>query len=130
MLNIRNLKKKNANKKRKIDNFGEKKKINVFFHVSKITQLKNLVPRSKGVPCSLLTDRQNDYSGHPFRVSVFFPSTYHQGSAQYISRHMIIAPIARHQKYCTPIYFLCPTLSIYVLRVTKIRDIITYKVVG
>ena len=29
------------------------------------------------------TDRQNDYCVHPFRVSGFFPSTYHQGSAQY-----------------------------------------------
>ena len=28
------------------------------------------------------THRQNDYCGHPFRVSGFFPSTYHQGSAQ------------------------------------------------
>ena len=28
------------------------------------------------------TDRQSDYCGHPFRVSGFFPSTYHQGSAQ------------------------------------------------
>ena len=27
--------------------------------------------------------RQSDYCGHPFRVSGFFPSTYHQGSAQY-----------------------------------------------
>ena len=29
------------------------------------------------------TDRQSDYCGHPFRVSGFFPSTYHQGSAQH-----------------------------------------------
>ena len=34
------------------------------------------------------TDRQtdtheSDYCGHPFRVSGVFPSTYHQGSAQY-----------------------------------------------
>ena len=29
------------------------------------------------------TDRQSDYCGHPFRVSGMFPSTYHQGSAQY-----------------------------------------------
>ena len=28
------------------------------------------------------TQRQRDYWGHPFRVSGFFPSTYHQGSAQ------------------------------------------------
>ena len=28
------------------------------------------------------TDRQSDYCGHPFRVSGFYPSTYHQGSAQ------------------------------------------------
>ena len=28
------------------------------------------------------TDTQSDYWGHPFRVSGFFPSTYHQGSAQ------------------------------------------------
>ena len=37
------------------------------------------------VACSH-TDRQSDYCGHPFRVSGFFPSTYHQGSAQHI-RH-------------------------------------------
>ena len=35
----------------------------------------------------LQSDRQththeSDYRGHPFRVSGFFPSTYHQGSAQ------------------------------------------------
>ena len=39
------------------------------------------------MPCSLLTHRQthrqSDYWGHPFRVSGFFPSTYHQGSAQF-----------------------------------------------
>ena len=28
------------------------------------------------------TDTQSDHCGHPFRVSGFFPSTYHQGSAQ------------------------------------------------
>ena len=29
------------------------------------------------------TDRhENEYRGHPFRVSRFFPSTYHQGSVQ------------------------------------------------
>ena len=28
------------------------------------------------------THRQSDYWGHPFRDSGFFPSTYHQGSAQ------------------------------------------------
>ena len=28
------------------------------------------------------TQRQIDYWGHPFRVSGFFPSTYHQGSVQ------------------------------------------------
>ena len=28
------------------------------------------------------TDTQSDYWGHPFRLSGFFPSTYHQGSAQ------------------------------------------------
>ena len=26
---------------------------------------------------------ESDYCGHPFRVSGVFPSTYHQGSAQY-----------------------------------------------
>ena len=31
------------------------------------------------------TDRhETDYREHPFRVSGFFPSTYHQGSAQQI----------------------------------------------
>ena len=34
------------------------------------------------------TDTQNYYCGHPFGVSGFYPSTYHQGSAQkYIARH-------------------------------------------
>ena len=28
---------------------------------------------------------ESDYWGHPLRVSGFFPSTYHQGSAQYSS---------------------------------------------
>ena len=28
---------------------------------------------------------ESDYCGHPFRVSGVFPSTYHQGSAQFIS---------------------------------------------
>ena len=31
------------------------------------------------------TDTQSDYWGHRFRVSGFFPSIYHQGSAQYVS---------------------------------------------
>ena len=31
------------------------------------------------------THRQSDYCGHPFRVSGFYPSTYHQGSAQLMS---------------------------------------------
>ena len=26
---------------------------------------------------------ESDYCGHPFRVSGVFPTTYHQGSAQY-----------------------------------------------
>ena len=30
------------------------------------------------------TDTQSDYWGHPFRVSGLCPSTYHQGSAQYL----------------------------------------------
>ena len=51
---------------------------------------KNQVPRSKGVTCIPLTDRQtdrqtdtleSDYRVHPFRVSGVFPSTYHHGSA-------------------------------------------------
>ena len=28
---------------------------------------------------------KSDYCGHPFRVSGVFPTTYHQGSAQFIS---------------------------------------------
>ena len=43
-----------------------------FSHVPRITHSKNQVPSSKGVLCSLLTDRQMDsheseYIGHPFR---------------------------------------------------------------
>ena len=34
-----------------------------------------------------LTDRHSDYWGHPFRVSGFFPSTYHQGSYQWVMAH-------------------------------------------
>ena len=33
---------------------------------------------------------QSDYCGHPFRVSGFFPSTYHQGSAQHPMRRIPI----------------------------------------
>ena len=34
----------------------------------------------------LRTDtHESDYCGHPFRVSGVFPSTCHQGSAQYIA---------------------------------------------
>ena len=61
------------------------------FHVTRITQPKNQVPRSKSVLCSLLTDRRTDrheseYRGHPFRVSGIVPSTYHQGSVQYVQK--------------------------------------------
>ena len=35
------------------------------------------------------TDTQSDYCGYPFRVSGFFPSTYHQGSAQYYENRVI-----------------------------------------
>ena len=70
-------------------------------HDPRIVQPKNQLPRPKGVPYSprkdrqtdthththththRQTDTQGDYCGHPFRVSGFFPSTYHQGSAQY-----------------------------------------------
>ena len=68
----------------------EKQKNAFLSHVPRILQSKNQVPRPKGVLCSSVTDRQTDrheseYRGHPFRVSGIFPSTYHQGSVQYIS---------------------------------------------
>ena len=58
-----------------------------FSHVTRNTQPKNLVPRSKGLPCNLDTDRQththkNENIGHPFRFSGFFSLTYYQGSIQ------------------------------------------------
>ena len=66
-----------ANKKRKYQNFANLKKKNVH--------------RSKGMPCSLFTyihiqahKHESEYRGHPFIVSECFPSTYHQGSVQYI----------------------------------------------
>ena len=31
-----------------------------------------------------ITDRQRDYCGHPFRVTGFFPSAYHQRSVQQV----------------------------------------------
>ena len=62
-----------------------KNKIRFFSRVTRITQPKNQVPRSKGVLCSLVTDRhESEYRGHPFMVSRMFPSTYHQGSVQYV----------------------------------------------
>ena len=35
---------------------------------------------------------ESDYCGHPFRVSGVFPSTYHQGSAQYGQKHNQVNP--------------------------------------
>ena len=52
-------KKKNAYKKRKIENF-EKQTMAFLSHFQRITQPKNQVPRSKGVPCSMRIDRQTD----------------------------------------------------------------------
>ena len=62
----------------------------VFSHVPRIIQPKKLIPRPKGVLCSLVTDRHTDTHesenrGHPFRVSGIFPSTYHQGSVQLVN---------------------------------------------
>ena len=66
-----------------------KNKKNTFFsHIPRITQPKNLVPMSKGVICSPLTDGQTDIHTRkrlqraPFQVAGVFPSTYYQGSAQ------------------------------------------------
>ena len=61
----------------------------------KITSIiygKNLVPGSKGVLCSLRTDTQTHTkvnAPHPFRVSGICPSTYHQGSFQYVHKWMM-----------------------------------------
>ena len=81
-------------KKRKMSIKSVKMKIskkNYLSHVPRIIQPKNLVPRPKGVLCSLVTDRQtheheNDYCGHPFRISGVFPSTYHQVTAPKLTR--------------------------------------------
>ena len=63
------------------------KKICFFSHVPgslnpKITFLGQKVWPVARARADGQTDRQSDYWGHPFRVSGFFPSTYHQGSAQ------------------------------------------------
>ena len=55
-----------------------KMKISGEKYVPKITQPKSQVPRSIGVPCRPRTDGRTDRhgsenSGHPFRVSGFFP---------------------------------------------------------
>ena len=74
---------------------------------------KNQVPRSKGVLCSLVTHRhESEYSGHPFRVSGIYPSTYHQGSIQQVNlRHLNTdlssAWIHQHRRWKTP-YILRP----------------------
>ena len=47
-----------------------------------IIQCNNKVPKSKCVLCSPRTDT-HARRGHPLMVSGFFPSTYHQGSAQH-----------------------------------------------
>ena len=39
--------------------------------------------RTNGQTHRLTDTHERDYWGHPFRVSGVFPSTYHQGSAQY-----------------------------------------------
>jgi len=36
--------------------------------------------------CSVKRVRTHAQSGHPFRVSEIFPSTYHQGSVQYVQK--------------------------------------------
>ena len=71
----------------KKENF-EKWKKQFLPHVPRITQPKNKVPRSKGMLCSPSTDtHESGYCGHPFKVSGIFPSTYHQGSAQFLVNH-------------------------------------------
>ena len=71
----------------KNENF-EKQRNAFFSHVTRITQLKNQVPRSKAVLCSPRIDTQthtrheSDYCGHPFRVSGVFFRKPNQGSAQ------------------------------------------------
>ena len=75
----------------------EKQKIVFFSHVPRITRPKNQFPRSKGLTCSPRTDTpwapfqgfrilsfnlSSRIGPTPFQGSGFFPSTYHQGSAQ------------------------------------------------
>ena len=71
-------------------------------HVPMITQPKHYIPRSKGVLCSPVTDRQkhtheSEYRGHIFRVSGIFLSTYHQGSAQLSN---VAIHVQVNDKYC------------------------------
>ena len=63
---------KNAYKMGKIENF-----LNQKMHIFESFLGQKVCP----VDCAQ-TLRHTDYCGHPFRVSGFFPSTYHQGSAQ------------------------------------------------
>ena len=52
------------------------------------------------------THRQSDYCGHPFRVSGFYPSTYHQGSAQktWSNRTTLVIPGTYHDLVTFYIY--------------------------
>ena len=77
------------------------------------------------------TDTQSDYWGHPFRVSGFFPSTYHQGSAQ-----LHLAPIFFSLKKVTHIigkihtgYLWSQIFDIGVIMISyvKTNDAITIK---
>ena len=55
-----------------------------FFLMSKGSQEIRLLGQKICSVAHLRTDgHESDYCGHPFRVSGVFPSTYHQGSAQY-----------------------------------------------
>ena len=68
------------------------------YHVTRITQPKNLVPRSKGVLCSPQTDTHTQTHRHtqkwlqstPFLGFRNFSSTYHQGSVQQALRQAAV----------------------------------------
>ena len=47
------------------------------------------------------TDRQSDYWGYPFRVSGFFPSTYHQWSPQKYVTFQFISILLENSLHCT-----------------------------
>ena len=74
----------------------------------------------------------SDYCGHPFRISWVFPTTYHQGSAQYINKKKLCS-YQTCAKFLFKIFFLiwvsretykqqqkCPSLLAVARAVTRL----------